>query len=97
MYGTLSGADLAAAAKVKWVQTANAGVETLDAEFMASPIVLTNMARVSRRHHERAWGAAVPDARHHHVLHATVREARDETVGRAKSPEHVELPERRWG
>jgi phosphoglycerate dehydrogenase-like enzyme len=46
VYGSLTGSDLASASKVKWVQTNNAGVENQDAEFMASPIVLTNMARV---------------------------------------------------
>ena len=45
VFGTLTGPDLPVATNVKWVQTGNAGVETLDREFMASPIALTNMAR----------------------------------------------------
>jgi phosphoglycerate dehydrogenase-like enzyme len=45
VYGGFSGADLDYAPKLKWVQAGGAGVEGMDAKFMASPIILTNFAR----------------------------------------------------
>ena len=44
--GNLTAADLPHASKVRWVQTGAAGVESLDRAFMASPIPLTNAARI---------------------------------------------------
>jgi len=45
VYGSISGADLDYAPKLKWVMAGGAGVEGMDPKFMASPIVLTNYAR----------------------------------------------------
>jgi len=45
VYGSVSGADLDYAPRLKWVQAGGAGVEGLDEKFRASPIVLTNYAR----------------------------------------------------
>lgn len=45
VYGNVTGADLDFAPRLKWVQASAAGVEGMDANFRASPVVLTNYAR----------------------------------------------------
>ncbi len=45
VYGSVSGAELDYAPRLKWVQAGGAGVEGLDPKFRASPVVLTNYAR----------------------------------------------------
>lgn len=46
VYGSLSGADLDYAPKLKWLQAGAAGVEWMDARLRASPVVVTNCARI---------------------------------------------------
>lgn len=46
IFGTVDRETLAAAEKLKWVQTWHAGVESLPRELMEHPCVLTNMQRV---------------------------------------------------
>ncbi len=45
-YGSVAGADLDYAPRLKWVQAGGAGVEGMDPVFRNSPVVLTNMARI---------------------------------------------------
>jgi len=46
VYGSLSGADLDYAPKLKWLQAGAAGVEWMDAKLRASPVIVTNYARI---------------------------------------------------
>jgi phosphoglycerate dehydrogenase-like enzyme len=46
VYGPLTGADLDFAPSLKWLQAASAGVESMDPKILASPLTVTNMARV---------------------------------------------------
>lgn len=46
VYGSLSGADLDYAPKLKWLQAGAAGVEWMDARLRQSPVVVTNCARI---------------------------------------------------
>jgi phosphoglycerate dehydrogenase-like enzyme len=93
VFGTLTGADLPAAANVKWVQAGNAGVETLDKEFMASPIALTNMARMfAPAITETAMGMLLCLTRGITTYYMPQFAKRQmKPVGTAKSPHHVEL------
>ena len=99
VYGTLTASELSAASSVKWVQTNNAGVETLDPEFMTSPIVLTNMAR--------AFAPAIAETALGMLLCLTrgittrympqFAKRQMNPVGTAKSDHHVELAGRTMG
>jgi phosphoglycerate dehydrogenase-like enzyme len=99
VFGTLTGADLPAATNVKWVQAGNAGVETLDREFMTSPIALTNMARTfAPAITETAMGMLLCLTRGistHYVPQFARREMKP--VGTAKSADHVELAGKTMG
>lgn len=46
VYGSLNGADLDYAPKLKWLQAGAAGVEWMDARLRSSPVVVTNCARI---------------------------------------------------
>ena len=93
VFGNLTGADLPAASNVRWVQTGQAGVETQDREFMASPIVLTNMARTfAPAITETAMGMLLCLTRGittHYMPQFAKRQMKG--VGTAKSADHVEL------
>ena len=100
VYGSLTTADLELARNLTWVQTPAAGVENLEPAVVASPVVLTNMARVfAPAITETAHGhAALPDPRHHQALYAAVREAADE-LGRHRQVARTmsSSRERPWG
>src|SRR5262245_38582703 len=99
VFGTLTGADLPAATNVKWVQAGNAGVESLDKEFMTSPIALTNMARI--------FAPAITDTAMGMLLCLTrgittyympqFAKRQMKPVGTAKSDHHVELAGKTMG
>ena len=93
VYGTLSGPELQAAGRVKWVQTGAAGVESMDPEFMASPIVLTNMARTfAPAITETGIGLLLSLTRGIGTLYMPQFAKRQmKPVGTVKSPDHVEL------
>ena len=93
IFGNLTGADLAAASKVRWVQTGAAGVESLDREFMASSIVLTNMARIfAPSITETAMGFLLCLTRGITTLYMPQFAKRQmKPVGTVKSADHVEL------
>ena len=91
--GNLTGPDLAAAKNVRWVQSGAAGVETLDREFMASPIALTNTARIfAPAITETAIGLLLCLTRGittHYMPQFAKRQMK--AVGTVKSADHVEL------
>ena len=97
--GNLVGADLAAASKVQWVQTGAAGVESLDREFMASPIVLTNAARIfAPAITETALGLLLCLTRGittHYMPQFARRQMK--AIGTVKSADHVELAGKTMG
>ena len=99
VFGTLTGADLQAASNVRWVQAGNAGVESLDREFMASPIALTNMARVfAPAITETAMGLLLSLTRGittHYMPQFAKRQMKG--VGTSRSADHVELAGKTMG
>jgi phosphoglycerate dehydrogenase-like enzyme len=99
VFGNLTGADFPAASNVRWVQTGAAGVEGLDREFMASPIVLTNMARVfAPAITETAMGLLLCLTRGITTLYMPQFARRQmKPVGTVKSADHVELAGRTMG
>jgi phosphoglycerate dehydrogenase-like enzyme len=99
VYGNLNGAELQAARNVKWVQTGAAGVESLDREFMASPILLTNMARTfAPAISETGIGLLLCLTRGITTLYMPQFAKRQmKPVGTVKSADHVELGGRTMG
>jgi phosphoglycerate dehydrogenase-like enzyme len=99
VYGNLSGADLEVASRVKWVQTGAAGVEGLDPKFMASPIVLTNMAKAfAPAISETAMGLLLSLTRGISTLYMPQFAKRQmKPVGSVKSADHVELAGKTMG
>lgn len=99
VFGNLTGPELALAKNVRWVQTGAAGVESLDREFMASPIALTNMARIfAPAITETAIGLLLCLTRGittHYMPQFARREMKP--VGTVKSAHHVELAGRTMG
>jgi phosphoglycerate dehydrogenase-like enzyme len=97
--GNLTGADLAIATKVRWVQTGAAGVESLDKEFMASPIPLTNPARTfAPAITETAMGLLLSLTRGIGTLYVPQFAKRQmKPVGTVKSADHVELAGKTMG
>ena len=97
--GNLTGADLAHALKVRWVQTGAAGVESLDRAFMATPIVLTNAARIfAPAITETAMGFLLCLTRGITTLYMPQFAKRQmKAVGTVKSADHVELAGKTMG
>jgi phosphoglycerate dehydrogenase-like enzyme len=97
--GNLTGADLPHASKVRWVQTGAAGVESLDRAFMASPIPLTNAARIfAPAITETAMGFLVCLTRGITTLYMPQFAQRQmKPVGTVKSADHVELAGKTMG
>jgi phosphoglycerate dehydrogenase-like enzyme len=97
--GNLTGPDLAAAKNVRWVQTGAAGVESLDRAFMASPIPLTNTARIfAPAITETAMGFLVCLTRGITALYMPQFAKRQmKSVGTVKSADHVELAGKTMG
>jgi phosphoglycerate dehydrogenase-like enzyme len=99
VFGNLTGGDLPAASNVRWVQTGAAGVESLDRKFMASPIVLTNMARVfAPAITETAMGLLLCLTRGITSLYMPQFAKRQmKAVGTVKSADHIELAGKTMG
>jgi phosphoglycerate dehydrogenase-like enzyme len=97
--GDLRGPELAAASGVTWVQTGAAGVENLDPEFMAGPIVLTNTARIfAPAISETAMGLLLCLTRGITTLYMPQFAKRQmKAVGTPKSADHVELAGKTMG
>jgi phosphoglycerate dehydrogenase-like enzyme len=99
VYGTMNAAELGAARHLKWVQTPAAGVENLDPAFVASPVVLTNMARTfAPAISETAIGLLLCLTRGITTLYMPQFAKRQmNAVGTVKSPDHVELAGKTMG
>ena len=99
VYGSLNASDLPSARNVTWVQTGAAGVENLDPAFVASPIVLTNMARTfAPAITETAIGLLLCLTRGITTLYMPQFAKRQmKAVGTVKSPDHVELAGKTMG
>jgi phosphoglycerate dehydrogenase-like enzyme len=99
VYGSLTASELPAASNVKWVQSSNAGVESLDPEFMASPIVLTNYARTfAPAISETAIGLLLCLTRGIATFYMPQFAKRQmKPVGTAKSADHIELAGKTMG
>ena len=99
VYGSLTAADLELARNLKWVQTPAAGVENLEPAVVASPVVLTNMARIfAPAITETAMGMLLCLTRGITRLYMPQFAKRQmNPVGTAKSPDHVELAGRTMG
>jgi len=99
VYGSLNASDLASARNVTWVQTPAAGVENLDPAIVASPIVLTNMARTfAPAISETAIGLLLCLTRGITTLYMPQFAKRQmNPVGTVKSPDHVELAGKTMG
>jgi len=99
VYGALVASELSAASNVKWLQSAAAGVENLDPEFMASPIVVTNYARTfAPAISETAMGLLLCLTRGiatHYMPQFAKRQMKP--VGTVKSADHVELAGKTMG
>lgn len=99
VFGSLNAGDLPAASKVRWVQTGAAGVESMDREFMASAIPLTNAARIfAPAITETAMGFLVCLTRGITTLYMPQFAKRQmKAVGTVKSADHVELAGKTMG
>ena len=100
VYGSLSGADLDYAPKVKWLQSGGAGMEGMDDKFRASPIVTTNYARTfAPGISETAIGMLLCLSRGivKNYLPQFYRDKTNKPVGSAKSADHVEMVGRTMG
>jgi phosphoglycerate dehydrogenase-like enzyme len=93
VFGNLTSADLPHATKVRWVQAGAAGVESLDRQFMAGPIALTNCARIfAPAITETAMGLLICLTRGistHYLPQFARRQMK--AIGTARSADHVEL------
>ena len=93
-YGSLSGADLDYAPKLKWIQAGGAGVEGMDPRVRQSPVVMTNYARTfAPAISETAMGLLLCLTRgisKYYMPQFSKR--RMEPVGTPKSDHHTELP-----
>ena len=99
VYGALTASELPAASNVKWVQASAAGVESLDPEFMASPILLTNYARTfAPAISETAMGLLLCLTRGITTYYMPQFAKRQmKPVGTVKSADHIELAGRTMG
>ncbi len=98
-FGSLTAADLDYAPKLKWIQAGSAGMESYDKKVMASPILITNMARVfAPGIAETAMGLLLCISRGISTYYMP-RFYRKEwkPVGTARTPDHIELAGRTMG
>ena len=99
VYGSLTASELPAASNLKWVQASAAGVESLDPEFMASPILLTNYARTfAPAISETAIGLLLCLTRGITTYYMPQFAKRQmKAVGTPKSADHIELAGKTMG
>lgn len=99
VYGSISGADLDFAPRLKWVQYGSAGVESMDEKLRASAIVVTNQARTyAPGISETAMGMLLCLTRgisQYYIPQFNRREWKP--VGTTKSDDHVELAGKTMG
>jgi len=99
LFGSMTAADLDYAPKLKWIQAASAGMESFDKKVLASPITVTNMARVfAPGIAETAMGLLLSISRGISTYYMPQFYKREwKPVGTAKSPDHIELAGRTMG
>ncbi len=99
VYGDLDAETLAAATRLKWIQSREAGMEKMDPAVRASPVVVTN--------HQRTFAHGISETAMGHLLCLTRGIAKNympqfykrqmKSVGTPKSADHTELVGRTMG
>jgi phosphoglycerate dehydrogenase-like enzyme len=99
VFGEIRAAEMDLAPKLKWIQAGGAGMEGFDKKVLASPIVVTNMARVfAPGIAETAMGLLLCITRGISTYYMPQFYKREwKPVGTAKSPDHIELAGRTMG
>ena len=99
LFGGMSAADLDYAPKLKWIQAGSAGMESFDKKVLASPITVTNMARVfAPGIAETAMGLLLSISRGISTYYMPqFYKGSLKPVGTVKSPDHIELAGRTMG
>ena len=99
LFGAISAAELDSAPKLKWIQAGGAGMEGFDKQVLASPVTVTNMARVfAPGIAETAMGLLLCISRGISTYYMPQFYKRQwKEVGTVKSPDHIELAGRTMG
>jgi phosphoglycerate dehydrogenase-like enzyme len=99
LYGEIRAAEMDLAPKLKWIQTAGAGMEGFDPKVLASPITVTNMARIfAPGIADTAMGLLLCITRGISTYYMPQFYKREwKPVGTIKSPDHIELGGRTMG
>lgn len=99
VYGEIRAGDMDYAPKLKWIQAAGAGMEGFDKKVLASPITVTNMARVfAPGIAETAMGLLLCISRGISTYYMPQFYKHEwKPVGTIKSPDHIELAGRTMG
>ncbi len=99
VYGGLGAADLDYAPKLKWIQAGGAGMEGFDKKVLASPVTVTNMARVfAPGIAETAMGLLLCISRGISTYYMPQFYRKEwKEVGTVKTPDHIELAGRTMG
>ncbi len=99
LFGGIGAADLDYAPKLKWIQAGGAGMEGFDKKVLASPITVTNMARVfAPAIAETAMGLLLSISRGISTYYMPQFYKKQwEPIGTVKSPDHIELAGRTMG
>lgn len=93
LFGDLRSEDMDYAPKLKWIQAGGAGMEGFDKKVLASPITVTNMARVfAPGIADTAIGLLLSITRGISTYYMPQFYKREwKPVGTVKSPDHIEL------
>ncbi len=99
VFGGIGAADLDYAPKLKWIQAGGAGMESFDKKVLASPIMVTNMARVfAPAIAETAMGLLLCISRGISTYYMPQFYKKQwDPIGDVKSPDHIELAGRTMG
>lgn len=99
LYGAITAAEMDSAPKLKWIQAPGAGMEGFDKKVLASPITVTNMARVfAPGIADTAMGLLLCISRGISTYYMPQFYKRQwKEVGTIKSPDHIELAGRTMG
>ncbi len=99
LFGAINAAEMDYAPKLKWIQAGGAGMESFDKKVLASPITVTNMARVfAPAIAETAMGLLLSISRGISTYYMPQFYKKQwMPVGTVKSPDHIELAGRTMG
>lgn len=99
VYGEIRAAEMDLAPKLKWIQAGGAGMEGFDKTVLASPIIVTNMARVfAPGIADTALGLLLNITRGISTYYMPQFYKREwKPVGTVRSPDHIELGGRTMG